>query len=277
MKIIKANGEAERFSEAKLLRSLRRAGASDAIAQEVLALIQKGIHDGLPSHRLQRQAFKHLKQLRKPIAARYDLKRAIGELGPSGYPFERLMGEVFEQQGYTVNVGKIMQGKCVRHEVDVVGNRDDTLLLVECKYRNTPGYKCDVKVPLYIRSRFEDIREAKRLPPERVQGVIATNARFSGDAIDYAACVGLQLIGWDYPRQGSLRDLLDTLKLYPLTVLTELSHPQKKALLDLKLVLCRDILEAPEILGHLPGHVTAQWQEQVLRECERLLSAAAQS
>ncbi len=274
MKIVKASGEAERFSEAKLLRSLQRAGASEAIAQEVLGLIQKGIHDGLPSHRLQRQAFKHLKQLRKPIAARYDLKRAIGELGPSGYPFERLMGEVFEQQGYTVNVGKIMQGKCVRHEVDVVGNRDDTLLLVECKYRNTPGYKCDVKVPLYIRSRFEDIREAKSLPPEQVQGVIATNARFSGDAIDYAACVGLQLIGWDYPRQGSLRELLDTLKLYPLTVLTELSHPQKKALLDLKLVLCRDILEAPEVLEHLPGHITAQWQEQVLRECGRLLAAA---
>jgi hypothetical protein len=273
VKIVKANGEVEHFSEGKLIRSLQRAGASEAIAQEVLELIQEDIHHGMPSHRLQRQAFKHLKQLRKPLAARYDLKRAIGELGPSGYPFERLMGEIFDQQGYTVSVGKILRGKCVQHEVDVVGNREDTLLLVECKYRNTPGYKCDVKVPLYIRSRFEDIREAKALPPERVQGVIATNARFSGDAVDYAACVGLQLIGWDYPKQGSLRDLLDTLKLYPLTVLTELSKPQKQALLNHKLVLCRDILANPDVLAHLPGQVTAQWQDHVIRECERLLAA----
>lgn len=271
MKIVKANGEIERFSEAKLLRSLRRSGASEAIAQEVLQLIQEDIYQGIPSHRLQRQAFRHLKQLHKPIASRYDLKRGIGELGPSGYPFERLMGAIFEQQGYNVTVGKIVQGKCVQHEVDVVGNQGNILLLVECKYRNTPGYKCDVKVPLYIRSRFEDIRKAKALPTERVQGFIATNARFSGDAIDYAACVGLQLIGWDYPQQDSLRELLDKLKLYPLTVLTELSKPQKQALLHKKLVLCRDILAEPEVLEHLPGRSSPQWQERVIRECERLL------
>lgn len=272
MKIVKANGDIEHFSEAKLLRSLKRAGASEEIAQEVLHLLQEDIHNGIPSHRLQRRAFRHLKHLRKPIASRYDLKRAINELGPSGYPFERLMGEVFSHQGYQVTVGKIMRGKCVQHEVDVVGNRDKTLLLVECKYRNAPGYKCDVKVPLYIHSRFEDVRAAKGLPESQVQGVIATNARFSGDAIDYATCVGLQLIGWDYPRQGSLRDLLDQLKLYPLTVLTELSKAQKQALLGKQLVLCRDILEEPEALMHLPGRTTEQWQQRVIKECERLVT-----
>ncbi len=272
MKIVKANGEVEHFSEAKLLRSLKRAGASEEIAREVLQLLQEDIHNGIPSHRLQRRAFRHLKHLRKPIASRYDLKRAINELGPSGYPFERLMGEIFTHQGYQVSVGKIMRGKCVQHEVDVVGNRDKTLLLVECKYRNAPGYKCDVKVPLYIHSRFEDIRAAKGLSAEHVQGVIATNARFSGDAIDYAACVGLQLIGWDYPKQGSLRDLLDQLQLYPLTVLTELSKAQKQALLNKHMVLCRDILEAPETLEHLPGRISEAWQQRVIKECERLVT-----
>lgn len=271
MKIVKANGEVEHFSEAKLLRSLKRAGASEEVAQDVLQLLQEDIHNGIPSHRLQRRAFRHLKHLRKPVASRYDLKRGINELGPSGYPFERLMGEVFSRQGYQVKVGKIMRGRCVQHEVDVVGNQDKTLLLVECKYRNAPGYKCDVKVPLYIHSRFEDIRAARELPENLVQGFIATNARFSGDAIDYAACVGLQLIGWDYPKQGSLRDLLDQLKLYPLTVLTELSKVQKQALLNQQLVLCRDVLEKPQALEHLPGRTTPQWQQRVLKECERLI------
>ncbi len=270
MKIVKASGDKEAFSEEKLLRSLAQAGASASLANEVLRMLAPDIHNGMPSHKLQRRAFKYLKRLQRPVAARYDLKRGMAELGPSGYPFERLMGEVFAAWGYHVQVGQTLKGHCVQHEVDVVGNKGKQLLLVECKYRNSPGYKCNVQVPLYIRSRFEDIREHKQLPVEQMVGYIATNARFSGDAITYAECKGLRLLGWDYPRKGGLKDVLDQLKLYPLTVLTELSKVQKQALLKKELILCGDILDAPHVLRALPGRNTRAWQERVLRECEQL-------
>ncbi len=272
IQILKASGERELFSQAKLFRSLRKAGASDMLVEQVWQRLLPEIEAGLTSDRLQKRAFRHLRGLRKTVAARYQLKRAMMELGPSGYPFERLIGEVFRARGFEVQVGQILNGRCVKHEVDVVGTLEKTLLLVECKYRNLPGYKCDVKVPLYIHSRFEDIRIKRNLTHSEVQPWIATNARFSGDAVAYAGGVGLNLIGWDQPAGESLKDWLETLKLYPLTVLTSLNQTQKKYLLEHKLILCRDILERPELLLHLPGKSNPAHQKRVMQECHHLLS-----
>lgn len=274
MEITKSSGQAESFSQRKLMRSLRQAGASEELADEVWRALEPKIHSGISSKQLQHQAFKLLKQLRRHVAARYQLKKAIMELGPSGYPFERLMGALFEARGYQVQVGQLLNGRCVTHEVDVVGQSDGEdgrplhMLLVECKYRNTPGFKCDVKVPLYIHSRFEDIRSQRQLGKEGLQGWIATNARFTGDAIKFSDCVGLQLIGWDHPADDSLRVWLDQSRLYPLTVLTSLNRLQKQALLAQNLILCRDLLEKPEVLRRLPGGLNAADERHVLEECE---------
>lgn len=269
--ILKSSGLPEPFSRAKLERSLRKAGASPTLIAEVWEQLEPEVAAGISSAQLQRQAFRYLKRLRRGVAARYQLKQAIMELGPSGYPFERLMGELFKAKGYEVQVGQVLKGRCVQHEVDVVGARAGKLLLVECKYRNLAGYKCDIKVPLYIHSRFEDIRLKQGVAPDELEGWIATNARFSTDAIEYARCVGMHLLGWDYPHNNSLKDWLDELQLYPLTVLTTLSRPQKQHLLERKLVLCRDILERPEVLLHLPGKTSRRLEQQVMNECAQLL------
>ena len=42
------------------------------------------------------------------------------ELGPSGFPFEKLVGKILEQEGFETRVGVIVQGNCVQHEVDVI-------------------------------------------------------------------------------------------------------------------------------------------------------------
>jgi hypothetical protein len=267
--ITKASGEAEAFSEAKLLRSLHQAGASEALALDVWARLEPQLRRGMSSRRIHQEAFALLKQLRRPVASRYHLKSAIMELGPSGYPFERLVGELFREAGYGVKVGQTLPGQCVTHEVDVVARAGDELVLVECKYRNMAGFKCDVKVPLYIHSRFEDIRGQQ--PQElRIQGWIATNARFTGDAIKYADCIGLKLLGWDHPVQDSLRHWLDRTRLYPLTVLTSLSRIQKQALLAQNLILTRDLLARPEVLRLLPGGLSRTDEQQILEECRQL-------
>lgn len=268
MKIKKSTGENERFSEEKLRRSLKRAGADRPLIDAVVKQIERDLHNGLKTQRIHKQAFRHLKRLKSSVAARYQLKKAVMELGPTGYPFERLMGEIFLCQGFEVEVGKIMPGHCVQHEVDVVGYSEDKLLLVECKYRNTPGFKCDVKVPLYIHSRFEDVGRSH--PQRKLQPWIATNARFTKDAIAYGECVGIKLLGWDYPQHRGLKFMLDDLQLYPLTVLTCLSKSQKQQLLQKNAVLCRDLLENPDLLNGLPGKKPPS-KQRVLSECEHLL------
>ena len=45
------------------------------------------------------------------IAANYDIKRAIYNLGPTGYPFEILCAQMLMAKGYETKVSVIKKGK----------------------------------------------------------------------------------------------------------------------------------------------------------------------
>ena len=70
-------------------------------------------------------AFKMLKGKSRLSASRYKLKKALMQLGPSGFLFEKLVGKIMEQEGFKTNVGVIVQGNCVQHEVDVIAQKDN--------------------------------------------------------------------------------------------------------------------------------------------------------
>ena len=253
--ITKASGEKAYFDEDKLRHSLSKAGAEDFQVNEIISELVKELYDGISTKRIYHLAFDRLKNRSKHLAARYHLKQAIMELGPSGYPFEKFVGEILKYQGYSVEVGVIVKGKCVNHEVDVIALADHHHFMIECKYHNQRGIVCDVKIPLYINSRFKDVEaEWVRLPghdKRSHQGWVVTNTKFSTDAIQYGNCAGLKLLGWDYPIKGSLKDLIDDLGLYPITCLTTLSKAEKQKLLDNKIVLCLELCENPKLLYDL--------------------------
>jgi hypothetical protein len=255
-KIVKASGETDTFQVEKLRQSLRRSGASDEIIDTVVAEITSSLHDGMTTNTIYRKAYKLLKQVARTAvtAPRYSLKRAIMDMGPSGYPFEHLVASILERHGYTTQVGVTRQGHCVTHEVDVLAERDGTRIAIECKYHNRQGYICDVKVPLYIQSRFLDLQRASRENgngPEITEGWVVTNTRFSGDAMDFGRCMGLRLISWDYPEGEALKDRIERAGLYPVTVLTNLKHAEMQMILNAKIVTCSELLANQEILGTL--------------------------
>ena len=194
------------------------------------------------------------------------------ELGPSGYPFEKYVAEILNRQGYKTKVGQIVQGHCVTHEVDVIAEKENDFIMIECKYHNLRGVFCDVKIPLYIQSRFKDLeKQWLTLHTNRSKnhkGWLITNTRFSSDAIQYGTCVDLKLIGWDYPIKGSLKDQIDSLGLYPITCLTTLTKIEKQRLLDKKIVLCSEVLQNEKLLennGVKPSRINA-----VLKEAQKL-------
>lgn len=271
--VTKASGESEIFSLEKLRHSLLKSGASPDIADMILEELEQDLYSGIRSKVLYKKAFNLLRRRHRAQAARYQLKKAIMELGPSGYPFEHFVGELFRHQGYQVQVGVLVQGRCVQHEVDIVAENENTLILVECKYRNTPGFKCDVKIPLYVHSRFRDIEMAYRcqdVPYAKKQfhGWLVTNARFSGDAIQYGECVGMHLLSWDYPEAHSLRKWVDESGLYPVTALTTLSKSEKQQLLEQNIVLARDLIQYDHPLEFL--NLTERRRHQVLSEVHQL-------
>lgn len=255
IEIIKHSGEKQIYDENKLYRSLSKTNASESIKSKILDEVRNRLKNGMTTKEIYQMAFKILKSKSRVNASRYKLKRAIMELGPSGYPFENFVGKILKYEGYQTEVGVIVQGHCVTHEVDVIALKDNEHLMIECKYHNTQNQNCDVKIPLYIQSRFKDVeaewKNEKGHSSKIHYGCIYTNTRFSKDALQYGECAGLKLTSWDYPKDNCLKYRIDKLGLHPLTSLMSLSKAEKTMLLNKDIVLCREIHQNPEILNEI--------------------------
>ncbi len=270
--IKKASGEMQPFSREKLEISLHRAGADAETVYEIAEEIEEWLSEGMTTGKIYSRAFGLLRAKKRSLAARYSLKKAIMELGPSGYPFEQFLGQVFKHEGFRVEVGQVVQGKCVMHEVDVIATNEHHQHLVECKYYNSRGKYADVKVPLYIRSRVNDIVAQRQTMPEfnglKYHGWVATNTRFTSDALAFGECSGMHLLSWDYPLNNGLKDKIERLRLFPITALTRLTINEKRLLLDQDILLCSQLLENPESLDLLK--LTGQIRRKVSEEAEEL-------
>lgn len=255
IQIIKQNGEKALFSKKKLIQSLKKSGASDPLIKNISSEIQSKLYHGISTNEIYKMAFKLLKKHATSIASRYKLKKAIMELGPTGYPFEKFVGELLKNQGYKTEVGVLVQGHCVQHEVDVVAEKDHHQFMIECKYHSIQNNICNVKVPLYIQSRFLDIKKnlvnQNENPYTFHQGWVVTNTRFSSEALQFGECVGLKLLSWDYPQYGSLKERISISGLYPITCLTTLTKSEKNMLLEENIVLCKQLCEHKTILNKI--------------------------
>ncbi|MBI1767154.1 MAG: restriction endonuclease [Bacteroidetes bacterium] len=269
--VTKASGEKVPFSLVKLQQSLKRSGADDNAIEEVIDELKPYLRDGISTKKIYTHAFNILKKTSRAHAARYSLKQAVMELGPSGFPFEKFISEILRSQGFAVQVGVFVEGHCVKHEIDVVAEKGDQHFMVECKFHNTQGIKCDVKIPLYIQARFQDVEKHWLTMPGHNtkfhQGWVVTNTKFTADAIQYGTCAGLHLLGWDYPKKGSLNELIDLSGLHPITCMTTLTKLEKQDLLEKRIVLCKEICSQPDLLDAL--EITPLRKERILKEgCE---------
>ncbi|HEX9600536.1 MAG TPA: ATP cone domain-containing protein [Mariniflexile sp.] len=252
--VIKSSGEKVKFSLGKLRISLSKSGADNQTVNQIIDKVQEELYDGISTKEIYNRAFALLKKKGSYLASKYKLKKAIYELGPTGYPFERFISAILKYSGYQTLVGKILQGECVTHEIDVVASRNGTTTIIECKFHSEEGRNCNVKVPLYIASRYKDVKSHWDSKPRETvlnEGWVVTNTRFTEDALQYGKCVGLYLLSWDYPKNDGLRDRIDRLGLYPITVSTLLSGREKQFLLSRDVVLCRDLIDDVFFLDHL--------------------------
>ena len=255
MSIVKMKGEKVDFDPSKLRISLERSGASDGIISQIIAEVESILYDGITTKEIYKKAFELLRKNSRPTASRYKLKKAIMELGPSGFPFEKFIGKILDHENFNTQVGVIVQGKCVQHEVDVIAQKDNKHYLIECKFHSDQRRFCNVKIPLYIQSRFLDVmaswEEEQSHKTKFHQGWVATNTRFTSDAIQYAECAGLKLLSWDYPLNNSLKVRIDKAGLHPLTSLTTLTKTEKTKLLESGIVLCREVHQNHKLLDKI--------------------------
>ncbi|NJY62696.1 ATPase [Salinimicrobium sp. CDJ15-81-2] len=275
MRILTASGERPDYSKEKVAGSLRRSGAKEHVIDDILRTLERELYEGMSTKQIYKLAYKLLKEQDGLTASRYKLKKAIFELGPTGFPFERFIGAVMENSGYKVEVGKVVQGACVPHEIDVIAVRGEKKLFIECKFHGEQGRNCNVKIPLYIHARFEDIKKHTPQKGEINQffneGWVVTNTRFTKDAVQYSHCVGLQLLSWDFPKGHGLKDRIDHLGLYPITVSTLLSGREKQFLLSRDVVLCKDLKNNKFLLDQL--EISERRKKKILDEMEELCNS----
>ncbi|MDE2588279.1 MAG: restriction endonuclease, partial [Patescibacteria group bacterium] len=197
--------------------------------------------------------------------ARYALKQAIMDLGPTGYPFEDFLAGLMKEMGYTTNIRTVVSGRCVTHEIDVIAEKHTVMpnkIMVEAKFHNQVGIHTNIHVALYTKARFDDVKDKNKF----TEAWLVTNTKASTDAIAYANCVRMNLVSWSYPEGDSLRDWVERYHMYPITVLTTLSPTQKQQLFEKGIVLCRDICQKHAVLQtlNLPTHK----MEDIIKEVE---------
>ncbi len=252
--IAKYSNEQKVFSVKKLNKSLRKAGADIKLAKTITQEVGK-TRSISSTKDIHNYAFRYLKKKDRSAAARYNLKRAITELGPTGFPFEKFIGRLLQHKGYSTKVGVIVAGQCVKHEIDVVAKKGNEHFMIECKFHNKHWIKSHVQTPLYVKARFDDVKKKWIKKPGHDkkfhQAWVVTNTKFTSEALKYARCAGINMISWDYPKGGSLVDIINELGLHPVTVLTTINRKQKEGLIKKGVVLCRDVAKNIEFLKQI--------------------------
>lgn len=242
--VTKANGEKEAFDETKVKNSIKRAGIPENVQREVLTTVKNRLYDNIPTSEIYKYVSSSLSGENINYKTKYALKESIMNLGPTGYPFEDFISEILITQGYTTKVRQIVSGKCISHEIDIIAEKDDKKIMIEAKFHNLLGTKTDIHVALYTQARFEDVREKNNFS----EAWIVTNTKTTIDSVTYALCTGLKIISWSYPEKGSLREIIESSNLIPVTALSTLSMRQKQNLMQRHIVLCKDIVKNPNVL-----------------------------
>jgi hypothetical protein len=152
-----------------------------------------------------------------------------------------------KEYDYEIKVHNILRGHCVSHEIDVIATKENKSYMIECKYHNLPGIYTGIREALYTYARFLDLCQGyeKGFCQGFEQPWLVCNTKFSEDAIQYASCRGVKLVGWSYPIDNSLEMMIEKKKLYPITMIRSLDPDSLDKLASSWFVLAIDLIRNP--------------------------------
>lgn len=279
--IVKATGEREEFDAQKLKNSLMRTKANEETADKIIYQIENELKEGASTKDIYIHAFELLKKEEKPAALRYSLRKAIMDLGPTGFPFEQFVSEIFRSKDFETTTDYIAKGECANHEIDIVAWKPEKLIFIEAKFHNELGIKTDLKVVLYVKARWDDLvgrefeladqslQNSRAMNKKLDEGWLITNTKFSESAIKYAKCRNMKLVGWNYPEKGNLQDLIEEAHLHPITSLESITPSDEKLLMEAGIILCKQAIQNRDILKQcgLSDQKIANMMEEIKLIC----------
>jgi len=282
--VVKASGETAPFDPDKILKTVLRAGAPTNLAYDIVRKITEKVYPGISTREILDMAVQMMEVEHPHVAARYDLKGSLMRLGPAGFAFEALVAEVLKEHGYAARVHSMIQGACVIHEIDVIatypfkkGPELEPSLkyyMIECKFHHATGIYTGLKETLYTYARFLDLQDGwrKGTCQEFDQPWLATNTKFSTDAIQYANCKNIRMLGWGYPAGNGLQDMLEAKNLYPITSLRSIDQQTLAKFSAASMMLLKDLMKRPADEIAVKTGLPLRRVKELIMEADKILS-----
>jgi hypothetical protein len=274
MDITKKSGEQVPYDAKELCQSIEQAGASKMDAQRICIAIEEKLDPGDSTTKIFRTALRELMEESVAVSARYKLRRALDDLGPTGFIFEQYVETILQAHDYDTRRNVMMSGECVTHEIDVYAEKDNLHFLVEAKYRNDHSIKTHVDTVMYADARLMDVQrrmEKRGEDPQNYHIWVITNTNFTSHAIDYGACRNMKLVGWNYPKNNGLESMIVNKKLYPITVLPSLTRKARDMLVKHDMVLAQDILPYSQAELEEKFHLNNRVAKNILAEVHAIM------
>lgn len=248
--VVNFRGEEEPFSGKKVYESARRVGASEETAEKITETIKEEVYDGIETSEIFDRIKELLEKESSELGMKFSLKKGMRKLGPTGFPFEKFVGEIFHRLGYHVELNLYLPGRCLdSYEIDFLAEKEDIIYVGECKFRNRPEDSViELNTPLAYRAKFSDLEKGDLLERERfkdkeVEPLLVTNTKFSNVASEYAECAGIELLGWREPEDEGLETIIDNNGFYPITILPSLKEEAATYFIKRKMALAQNLLE----------------------------------
>ena len=242
--VIKADGSLEVFDRRKVLKTAFKLGASQKEAEEIARKVESSFQDRIKTKQILKMVFDLLKEYKPYIRHQIDLREAIAML-ESKPDFEIFVGKLLEAYGYEVEMNKIVEGKCVEHEIDCIAKKDGKNIYVEVKHHVNAHSKTPLDVFLEVYSTWLDLKEGYKIGKNQIyfhEALVVCNTKLTEHAARFARCRNLKWIAW---KSGvfSLEDLIERKKLYPITFLKNLDSRTQSKLVKARIVFLKELTE----------------------------------
>lgn len=240
----KANNKIEPFDKRKVIRTCLKFGVSKRDAEKVAGKIEEEAYEGITTKKILKLIYFHLSKINPKIRDLINLREALSLLSPK--IFEEFVGVLLREYGYEIERNKILMGKCVEHEIDVIARKDNLTLFVEVKHHKNFHSLIGMEIPMQVNSAYEDIKKGFEMGKHSYNfssALIVSNSKFSEHAKIYSECVGINCLGWKYPKENSLDKLIERKKLFPVTYI-KIPLKMKEKLFEKRVILLKDLIEA---------------------------------
>ncbi|MEM4497271.1 MAG: restriction endonuclease [Nitrososphaerota archaeon] len=279
IRVRKADGRLEPYDGSKIMRTALYLGLDREDAERIEREVLEKAYDGIPTSEILAMIRDLAEEIRPELSQARDIREAISAMRPKP-DFEDYARIVLREAGYLVEPGRLLEGRCVSHEIDGIAFKGDEVFVVEVKHHFNQHAYTSLGTVLELWAALEDLREGYRLgfhPYAFTSAILVCNTKISQHAEQYARCKGIMYMGWRYPRAFALSDIVSSKKIYPITMIKSLSAEAVAKLGDRGIVTLNQLLrlKADEIASMMGASLE---EAERLREiAEKIISSPRQT